>query len=98
MGECTPGAAWARARHASFITLRSSRFVFGRVFAHHALVALQLPLMIWAPGEPVGNADLRVDGARAHGDARLLTGGHDFLKAELAVAEKSDKSNKHGNL
>jgi hypothetical protein len=77
---------------------RMSGFVFGRVFAHYAFVTLQLPFMIRALGEPVGNTDLCVDGARAHGDARLFTGGHDFLQAERAVAEKSDKSNKHGNL
>jgi hypothetical protein len=34
--------------------------------------------------------------AGSHGDARLLTVGNDFLKAQLAVAENSDKSNKHG--
>src|SRR4051812_1697492 len=76
----------------------NSRFVFGNVLAHDALVPLQLPLVIRTMGEPLGNADLRVDHACRHGDAGLITGGNDFLQAQLAVAENSDKSNEHGDL
>src|SRR5947207_1178493 len=91
------------ARRASKPTLRenyanNSRFAFGNVFAHDALVPLQLPLVVRTMGEPLGNADLRVDHAGRHGDAGLITGGNDFLQAQLAVAENSDKSNEHGDL
>jgi hypothetical protein len=51
--------------------------------------------MIRTISEPLGNANLRVYLTGSHGDARLLTGGNDFLQAQLAVAENSDKSNKH---
>src|SRR3954467_4548183 len=54
--------------------------------------------MIRTLREPVGNTNLRVYRTGSHGDARLLTGGNDFLQAQLAVAENSDKSNKHGDL
>jgi hypothetical protein len=46
-------------------------------------------------GQPLGNADLRVDLTGCHGDARQLAGGDDFLEAELAVAENGDKGNEH---
>src|SRR5271169_1770031 len=77
---------------------RTSRLAFGNVFAHDAFVTLQLPLMIRTIGEPIGNPDLPVYLTGGHGDARLLTGGNDFLQAELTVAENSDKSDKHGDL
>src|SRR3954447_896223 len=91
------------ARRASKPTLRenrasNSRFVFGNVLAHDALVPLELPLVIRTMGEPLGNADLRMDHAGRHGDAGLITRGNDFLQAQLAVAENSDKSNEHGDL
>jgi hypothetical protein len=76
----------------------TSRLVLGNIFAEDAFVALQLPLVIRAVGEPFGEACLRVDGTGRHGDARLLTGGYDFLLAKLAVAENSDKGNEHGDL
>jgi hypothetical protein len=81
----------------SFAAIRSG-FVLRRVFPEHALVALQPPFAIRPLGEPVGNSDLRVDRAGAHGDAGLVTGGDDFFETELAVAENSDKSNEHGDL
>jgi len=74
------------------------RFALRNIFAHHAFISLQLPLVIGAVGEPFGNADLRIDLTGRHGDARLLTGGNDFLQAKLAVTENSDESNKHGHL
>src|SRR5258708_5449305 len=74
------------------------RFVFGNVFAHDAFVTLQFPLVIRTVGEPIGNTDLPVDLTGGHGDARLLTGGNNFLHAELGIAENGDKSNKHDGL
>jgi hypothetical protein len=53
--------------------------------------------MIRTVGEPLGNSNLRIYLTGSHGDARLLTGGNDFLRTQLAVAENSDKSNKHGD-
>ena len=76
----------------------SSRFVFGRVLSEHAFVALQSPFAIRALGEPVGDSNLRVDRAGAHGDARLVTGGDDFFETKLAVAENGDESDEHGDL
>jgi hypothetical protein len=73
-------------------------FVFGNVFPHHALVTLQPPLMIRTISEPLGNTHLGAYLTGGHGDPRLLTCGNDFLQTQLAVAENSDKSNKHGNL
>jgi hypothetical protein len=81
----------------SFALIRSG-FVLRRVFPEHAFVALQSPFAIRPLGEPVGNSNLRVDRAGAHGDAGLVTGGDDFFETELAVAENSDKSNEHGDL
>jgi hypothetical protein len=75
-----------------------SRFVFGRVFPEHAFVALQSPIAIRPLGEPVGNPDLRVDRAGAHGDAGLVAGGDDLFETKLAVAENSDESDEHGDL
>jgi len=75
-----------------------SHFVFRNVFAEHALVALQFPVVIRPLGEPIGNSDLRVYRTGTERDAGLITGGDDFLKAKLAVAENSDKSNEHGDL
>ena len=46
-----------------------SGFVPRDIFAQNAFVALQLPIVIRPLGEPVGDADLCVDGAGAHGDA-----------------------------
>jgi hypothetical protein len=74
----------------------TSGFAFGDVFADNALVSLQLPVSIRAVGEPLSNANLPVDLASSHGDARLLTGGYDLLQAELAIAENSH--DKHGDL
>src|SRR4051812_22095358 len=59
---------------------------------------MQRPRVIRTFGEPIGNTDLSTDLAGGHGDAGLLTGGDDFLEAELAVAENGDKSNEHGGL
>ena len=76
----------------------ASRFVLGRVFPEHTFVALQAPFAIRALGEPVGDTDLRVDRAGAHGDAGLVAGGDDLFETELAVAENSDESDEHGDL
>jgi hypothetical protein len=54
--------------------------------------------MIRTIREPVGDSNLPVCLTGRHGDARLITGGNDFLKAELAVAENSDESDEHGDL
>jgi hypothetical protein len=75
-----------------------SGFVLRRVLSEHAFVALQSPFAIRPLGEPVGNSDLRVDRARAHGDAGLVTGGDDFFETKLAVAENGDESDEHGDL
>jgi hypothetical protein len=74
---------------------RISCFAFGGVFADDALVTFQCPLVIGTISQPLGNTDLPIHLAGSHGDAGLLTGRNDFFKAELAVAENSDKSNKH---
>ena len=75
-----------------------SGFVLRNVFPEHALVALQSPFAIRPLGEPVGNSDLRVDRAGAHGDAGLVAGGDDLFETELAVAENGDESDEHGDL
>jgi len=75
-----------------------SGFVLRNVFPEHAFVALQSPFAIRPLGEPVGNSNLRVDRAGAHGDAGLVTGGDDFFETELAVAENGDESDEHGDL
>src|SRR5206468_13069122 len=75
-----------------------SGFVLRNVFSEHAFVALQMPFAIRPLGEPVGNSDLRVDRAGAHGDAGLVTGGDDLFETELAVAENGDESDEHGDL
>ena len=75
-----------------------SGFVLRNVLPEYALVALQSPFAIRPLGEPVGDSNLRVDRAGAHGDAGLLTGGDDFFETKLAVAENSDKSDEHGDL
>jgi hypothetical protein len=80
------------------VTCGASGFVLRNVFPEHALVALQSPFAIRPLGEPVGNSDLRVDRAGAHGDAGLVTGGDDFFETELAVAENGDESDEHGDL
>ena len=72
--------------------------VFRNVVAEDALVALQFPFAIRPLGEPIGNSDLRVHRTGSERDAGLITGGDDFLKAKLAVAENSDESNEHGDL
>jgi hypothetical protein len=77
---------------------RFSHVVLGRVLAEDALVALQFPFAIRPFGEPIGNSDLCVHRTGTECDARLITGGDDFLKAKLAVAENSDESNEHGDL
>jgi hypothetical protein len=70
--------------------------MFGDVGALNASVALQLPILIRAMREPLGNAGLRIRLAAGHRDARLLAIGDDFFQAELAaVAENGDKGNKH---
>jgi hypothetical protein len=76
----------------------ASGFVLGRVFPEHAFVSLQSPFAIRPLGEPVGNSDLRVDRAGAHGDAGLVAGGDDLFETKLAVAENGDESDEHGNL
>ena len=72
-----------------------SRFAFRCVCARDAFVTLQPPLAIRTFGQPIGDADLRIDLTGGHGDARLIAGGNDLLKTELAVAENSDKGNEH---
>src|ERR1700686_4662152 len=47
---------------------RASYVVLGNVFAHNAFVPLQFPFMVRAIGEPIGDADLPLDGAGRHGD------------------------------
>jgi hypothetical protein len=81
----------------SFAASRSG-FVLRRVLPEHAFVALQAPFAIRALGEPVGDSDLRVDRAGAHGDAGLVAGGDDLFETKLAVAENSDKGDEHGDL
>jgi len=54
--------------------------------------------MVRAISEPLGYAELRVYLTGRHGNARLLTGGNDFLQTQLAVAENGDESNKHADL
>ena len=75
-----------------------SGFVLRNVLPEHAFVALQMPFAIRPLGEPVGNADLRVDRAGAHGDAGLVAGGDDLFETKLAVAEDGDESDEHGDL
>jgi hypothetical protein len=74
------------------------RFVLGRILPEHAFVALQVPIAIRPLGEPVGNSDLRIDRAGAHGDAGLVAGGDDLFETKLAVAENGDESDEHGDL
>ena len=74
------------------------RFVLRRILPEHAFVALQSPFAIRPLGEPVGNPDLRVDRAGAHGDAGLVAGGDDLFETKLAVAENGDESDEHGDL
>ena len=78
------------------IACGGSGFVLRNVFPEYAFVALQSPFAIRPLGEPVGNSDLRVDRAGAHGDAGLVAGGDDFFETKLAVAENSDEGNEHG--
>ena len=78
--------------------LLASHFAFWSVFADDALVTLQSPIVIWPLGEPISNSNLRVYRTGTEGNARLITGGNDFLEAELAVAEDGDKSDEHGDL
>jgi hypothetical protein len=80
------------------VTCGASGFVLRNVFPEHALVSRQPPFAIRPLGEPVGNSDLRVDRAGAHGDAGLVTGGDDIFETELAVAENGDESDEHGDL
>ncbi len=80
------------------IACGASGFVLRNVFPEHAFVSRQSPFAIRPLGEPVGNSDLRVDRAGAHGDAGLLTGGDDFFETKLAVAENGDESDEHGDL
>ena len=75
-----------------------SGFVLRNVFPEHAFVALQSPFAIRPLGEPVGNSNLRVDRAGAHGDAGLVAGGDDLFETKLAVAENGDESDEHGDL
>jgi len=75
-----------------------SSFVLRNVLPEHAFVALQMPFAIRPLGEPVGNPDLRVDRAGAHGDAGLIAGGDDLFETKLAVAENGDESDEHGDL
>ena len=89
----TPGKAPRQREIAS-----RSGFVLRNVFPEHAFVARQSPFAIRPLGEPVGNSNLRVDRAGAHGDAGLVTGGDDLFETELAVAENGDESDEHGDL
>ena len=67
--------------------------------AGHRLGGRIGPGMDYGPlASPSANTNLHVYLTGSHGNARLLTGGNDFLQALLAVAENSDKSNKHGGL
>ena len=75
-----------------------SGFVLRNVFSKHTLVALQSPFAIRPLGEPVGDSNLRVDRAGAHGDAGLVAGGDDLFETKLAVAENGDESDEHGDL
>ena len=75
-----------------------SGFVLRNVFPEHAFVALQSPFAVRPLGEPVGDSDLRVDRAGAHGDAGLVAGGDDLFETKLAVAENGDESDEHGDL
>ena len=75
-----------------------SGFVLRNVFPEYAFVALQSPFAIRPLGEPVGNTDLRIDRAGAHGDAGLVAGGDDLFETKLAVAENGDESDEHGDL
>jgi hypothetical protein len=79
------------------IACSSSGFVLRNVLPKHAFVSLQSPFAIRSLGEPVGDSDLRVDCAGAHGDAGLVAGGNDLFETELAVAENGDKSDEHGD-
>src|SRR3982074_2738462 len=85
-------------RISSSFAATCSGFVLRNVFPEHALVALQSPFAIRPLREPVGNSDLRVDRAGAHGDAGLVTGGDDLFETQLAVAENGDESDEHGDL
>lgn len=58
-----------------------SDFAFGCVGTSDAFVTLQTPLPVGTFGQPLGDADLRVDLTGSHRDARLITGGDDFLNA-----------------
>jgi hypothetical protein len=51
--------------------------------------------MVGTISHPLGDTDLPAYLAGHHGNARLLAGGDDLLKAKLAIAENGDKSNKH---
>ena len=88
----------SKAPHQRDAAHSASRFVLGRIFSEHAFVALQVPFAIRALGEPVGDADLRVDRAGAHGDSGLVAGGDDLFETKLAVAENGDESDEHGDL
>jgi hypothetical protein len=54
--------------------------------------------MIRTTGKPVGYSNLGVCLAGSHSDSGLLTIGNNLLQAQLAVAEKSDKCDKHNHL
>jgi hypothetical protein len=80
-------------------SIKPSYVVFRDVLAHDTFVAAQFPVMIRTMGDPFGNAGLPVYLAGSHRDARLIAIGNDLLQAELtAVAEDSNKSNKHRHL
>ena len=100
-GKCLrdePSRRDAALRISSSFAANRSGFVLRNVLSEHAFVALQSPFAIRALGKPVGDSNLRVDRAGAHGDARLVTGGDDFFETELAVAENGDESDEHGDL
>ena len=85
-------------RISSSFAAAGSGFVLRNVFPEHAFVALQSPFAIRPLGEPVGDADLRIHCAGAHGDAGLVTRGDDLFHAELSIAEDGDERNKHDGL
>jgi len=93
-----PGPRSVAQSNCSSSAVTGLRFVFRRVLPEHAFVARQSPFAIRALGEPVGNADLRVDRAGAHGDSGLVAGGDDLFETKLAVAENGDESDEHGDL
>ena len=93
-------ALWCRIKCSCFEPERAdSGLVFRDVGTHDAPVTLELPIVIRAMGEPLGNARLRVYLTAGHRDARLFAIGDDFFQTELtAVAQNGDKGEEHRDL